>query len=119
MENTFVYDIVVLKRVLNFTIKNLKKDHHLSDNSTYGRSQRKKIRYVKWILNLIRNPVDFTYCEILDMIDLKIEARKKDLVNTLAKNQKETIEDSIKGLGWLRKIVESTSRLGFNDIIFS
>jgi hypothetical protein len=53
------------------------------------------------------------------MIDLKIEARKKDLVNTLAKNQKETIEDSIKGLGWLRKIVESTSRLGFNDIIFS
>jgi hypothetical protein len=119
MENTFIYDIVVLKRVLNFTIKNLKKDHHLSVDSRYGRSQRKKIRYVKWILNLIRNPSDLTYHELLDMIDLKIEARKKDLANTLAKNQKETIEDSIKSLGWLRNIIETTSKLGFNDIIFS
>ena len=119
MENTFVYDIVVLKRVLNFTIKNLKKDHHLSDDCTYGRSQRKKIRYVKWILNLVRNPSDFTYHELLNMIDLKIEARKKDLANALTKSQEETISDSIKSLQWLRKIVESTSRLGFNDIIFS
>ena len=53
------------------------------------------------------------------MIDLKIEARKKELANALTKSQEETISDSIKSLEWLRKIVESTSRLGFNDIIFS
>jgi hypothetical protein len=35
MENTFVYDLAVLKRVLYFTIKNLKKDKHLPDNSKY------------------------------------------------------------------------------------
>ena len=42
MENTFVYDIVVLKRVLNFTIKNLKKDHHLSDDCTVWSKSKEK-----------------------------------------------------------------------------
>ena len=119
MENAYVYNLAVLKRVLNITIKNLKKDHTLLEDSQYGRSIRKKIRYVKWILKLIKNPSDFTYHELLDIIDEKTEARKKDLLNEITNTQKETTEDSIKSLEWLRNIIESTSRLGFNDIVFS
>ena len=119
MENAYVYDLAVLKRVLNITIKNLKKDYHLFEDSQCGRSIRKKIRYIKWILKLIKNPSDFTYQELLDMIDEKIEARKKDLIHEITNSQKETTEDSIKSLEWLRNIIESTSRLGFSDIVFS
>ena len=53
------------------------------------------------------------------MIDLKTEAREKDLVNTLGKNQKETIEDSIKSLAWLRNIIETSTKMGLRDIIFA
>jgi len=119
MANAYVYDLAVLKRVLNISIKNLKKDHTLLEDSPYGRSRRKKIRYIKWILKLIKNPSDFTYQELLDVIDEKTEARKKALLNEITSTQKETTEDSIKSLEWLRNIIESTSRLGFNDIVFS
>lgn len=48
MVNTYTYDnILVLKRVLNITIKNLKKDTHTPENSVQGRSNRKKIRYAR------------------------------------------------------------------------
>jgi hypothetical protein len=50
---------------------------------------------------------------------LKIEARRKDLSNAWIRNPKETINDSINSLRWLRNITETTSRMGFNDIIFS
>jgi hypothetical protein len=53
---------------------------------------------VRWILNLIKSECDFTYQEFLDTIDLKIEARKKDLAKAWIKNPKETIEDSINNL---------------------
>ena len=73
---------------------------------------------MRWILNLIKSEGDFTYQEFVD-IDLKIEARKKDLAKAWIKNPKETIDDSIKSLGWLRNIVDTTSKMVFNDIIFS
>jgi hypothetical protein len=120
MVNTYAYDnLLVLKRVLNIAVKNLKKDIHTSEDSAYGRSNRKKIRYVRWILNLIKSEDDFTYQEFLDTIDLKIEARKKDLAKAWIKNPKETIEDSINNLAWLRNIIETTRKREFNDIIFS
>lgn len=119
MENAYAYDLAVLKRVLNITIKNLKKDYPLLEDSPYGRSIRKKIRYIKWVLKLIKNPSDFTYQELLDIIDEKTKARKKDLINEITNSQKETTEDSIKSLEWLRNIVESTNKLGFSDIVFS
>ena len=120
MVNTYAYDnLLVLKRVLNIAVKNLKKDIHTSEDSAYGRSNRKKIRYVRWILNLIKSEDDFTHQELLDMINLKTEAREKDLVNTLGKNQKETIEDSIKSLAWLRNIIETSTKMGLRDIIFA
>ena len=117
MENACVYDnLLGLKRVLNITIKNLKKDIHTPENSVQGRSNRKKIRYVRWILNLIKSEGDYTYQEFLDTIDLKIEARKKDLAKAWIKNPKETIEDSINNLAWLRNIIETTRKREFNDI---
>ena len=124
MENAYAYDnLLVLKRVLNITIKNLKKDIQTREDSVRGRSNRKKIRYAKWILNLIKSESDgdfnFTHQELLDMIDLKTEAREKDLTHALGKNQKETIEDSIKSLAWLRNIIETTTKMGLSDIIFA
>ncbi|HEX7178132.1 MAG TPA: hypothetical protein VF220_00280 [Nitrososphaeraceae archaeon] len=60
MVNTYAYDnLLVLKRVLNIAVKNLKKDIHTPENSVQGRSNRKKIRYVRWILNLIKSEGDF------------------------------------------------------------
>jgi hypothetical protein len=50
---------------------------------------------------------------------LKIEARRKDLSNAWIRNPKETIDDSINSLRWLRNIIETTSRMGYDDIIFS
>lgn len=120
MENAYAYDnLLVLKRVLNINMKNLKKDIQTREDSVLGRSNRKKLRYLRWILDLIKSDGDFTYQELLDMIDLKTEAREKDLANALGKNQKETIEDSIKSLGWLRNIIETTRGMGFNDIVFA
>lgn len=85
MENTLAYeDLRVLKKVLNMTVKNLKKDTVNSENDVYNRNIRKKIRFVKWILDLIISG-DFTYQEIMDMIDLKTESRKKDRDNALGK----------------------------------
>lgn len=76
MENTLAYDdLRVLKKVLNMTVKNLKKDTVKSENDVYNRNIRKKIRFVKWILALIISG-DFTYQEIMDMIDLKTESRR-------------------------------------------
>jgi hypothetical protein len=57
--------------------------------------------------------------ELLDIIYLKIEARRKDLSNAWIRNPKETIDDSINNLRWLRNIIETTSRMGYDDIIFS
>ena len=120
MENVYAHDnLLVLKRVLNITIKNLRKDNHASEDSIRGRSNRKKIRYVKWILKLIKSEDDFTHQELLDMIDLKTEAREKDLANALGKNQKETIEDSIKSLAWLRNIIETSTKMGLRDTMFA
>jgi hypothetical protein len=53
------------------------------------------------------------------MIDIKTEVRKKDLANALGKNQKETMEDLIKSLAWLRNIIETTTKMGLKDIIFA
>jgi type IV secretory pathway ATPase VirB11/archaellum biosynthesis ATPase len=76
MENTLAYDdLRVLKKVLNMTVRNLKKDTVKSENDVYNRNIRKKIRFVKWILDLIISG-DFTYQEIMDMIDLKTESGK-------------------------------------------
>lgn len=80
MENTLAYDdLRVLKKVLNMTVKNLKKDTVNSENDVYNRNIRKKIRFVKWILDLIISG-DFTYHEIMDMIDLKTESRKRIVI---------------------------------------
>lgn len=69
MENTLAYDdLRVLKKVLNMTVKNLKKDTVNSENDVYNRNIRKKIRFVKWILDLIISG-DFTYHEIMDTIE--------------------------------------------------
>ncbi|HEX7178978.1 MAG TPA: hypothetical protein VF220_04570 [Nitrososphaeraceae archaeon] len=120
MENAYAYDnLLVLKRVLNINMKNLKKDIQTPEDSVLGRSNRKKLRYLRWILDLIKSDGDFTYQELLDIIDLKTEAREKDLANALGKNQKEIIEDSIKSLAWLRNIIETTRGMGFNDIVFA
>ena len=76
MKNTLAYDdLRVLKKVLNMTVRNLKKDSVKSENDVYNRNIRKKIRFVKWILDLIISG-DFTYQEIMDMIDLKTESGK-------------------------------------------
>ena len=81
MENVYAHDnLLVLKRVLNITIKNLRKDNHASDDSIRGRSNRKKIRYVKWILKLIKSEGDFTHQELLDMIDIKTDKLKRNLI---------------------------------------
>ena len=88
MVNAYAYDnLLVLKRVLNITIKNLKKGIHTTENSVQGRSNRKKIRYVKWILKLIKSEGDFTYQDFLDTIDLKTNARKKDLAKAWIKTK--------------------------------
>ena len=119
MEIAYAYDnLLVLKRVLNINIKNLK-DIQTPEDSVLGRSNRKKLRYLRWILDLIKSDGNFTYQEFLDMIDLKTEAREKDLANALGKNQKEIIEDSIKSLAWLRNIIGTTRGMGFNDIVFA
>lgn len=56
MENTLAYDgLGVLKKVLNMTVKNLKKDIVKSENDVYNQNIRKKIRFVKWILDLINS----------------------------------------------------------------
>ena len=40
MENVYAYDnLLVLKRVLNITIKNLRKDNHAPEDSVRGRSE--------------------------------------------------------------------------------
>ena len=81
MENVYAHDnLLVLKRVLNIAIKNLRKDNHASDDSIRGRSNRKKIRYVKWILKLIKSEGDFTHQELLDMIDIKTDKLKRNLI---------------------------------------
>ena len=110
MENVYAYENpLVLKKALNINIKNLRKDIHTSENSIDGRRNRKKIRYVKWILKLIKSERDFTYQELLEMVDLKTQAKKKDLNNALGKYQKANIEDSIKSMAWLRNMIEITS----------
>lgn len=116
MENTLAYDdLRVLKKVLNMTVKNLKKDTVNSENDVYNRNIRKKIRFVKWILDLIISG-DFTYQEIMDMIDLKTESRKKDRDNALGKSRKESIEDSINILAWIRNMITTTRVMSFTDI---
>ena len=105
-------DLGGLKRFLENQVKNLKNEIHQSHNPVFSKSIKKKIRFVEWILKLIKSDEDFTYQELLDMIDLKTEAKEKDLANALGNNQKETIEDSIKSLGWLRNIIETTRGMG-------
>ena len=119
MENAYAYDnLLVLKRVLNINMKNLKKDIQTREDSVLGRSNRKKLRYLRWILDLIKSDGDFTYQELLDIIDLKTESPGEKFANALGKNQKGTIEDSIKSLAWLRNIIGTTRGMGFNDIVF-
>ena len=116
MENALAYDDVgVLKKVLNMTVKNLKKDIVKSENDVYNQNIRKKIRFVKWTLDLI-NSGEFTYQEIMEMIDLKTESRKKDLDNALGKSRKESINDSINILAWIRNMITTTRVMSFTDI---
>lgn len=52
----------------------------------------------------------------MEMIDLKTESRKKDLDNALGKSRKESINDSINILAWIRNMITTTRVMSFTDI---
>ena len=63
-------DLKGLEKSLRHQVQSLNADLHPSHNPVYLRSIKKKIRYVKWILNVMKSD-SFTHQDLLDMIDSK------------------------------------------------
>ena len=72
-------DLKGLEKSLRHQVKTLNADLHPSHNPVYLRSVRKKIRFVKWILKVMKSN-SFTHQELLETIDIKTDKLKKNLI---------------------------------------
>jgi thiaminase len=70
------------------------------------------------ILIAIKSGENFTHQELLEMIDIKTDKLKKELIGAKTRTYTDRIYDSIQSLEWLRYLLTSTNRgaLGNLDI---
>lgn len=108
-------DLKGLENSLTHQVKSLNADLHPSHNPVYLRSIRKKIRFVKWILKVIKSD-GFTHQELLEMIDIKTDKLKKELDKARVRTHTDRGYDSIQSLEWLRYILTSANRGAFGNL---
>ena len=108
-------DLTGLEKSLRYQVQTLNADLHPSHNPVYLRSIKRKIRFVKWILKVMKSD-SFTHQDLLDMIDIKTDRLKKELDRAKTRTYTDRIYDSIQSLEWLRYLLTSTNRGAFGNL---
>jgi hypothetical protein len=102
-------DLEGLKTFLENQVKNLKNEIYPSHNPVFSKSIKKKIRFVEWILKLLKSN-EFTHAQLVEIIDIKMDKLKKELNRARVRTHTDRLYDSIQSLEWLRYVLSSTNR---------
>ena len=98
-------------RILEYNI-------HSSRDAVFNHSINQKIRFVMWIIKILKSNKNICYDLLIIMIETEIIILKRRLDDAIIERQGVKLFDSLQHLERLRKIVTRTHRKGFNDILF-
>jgi len=106
-----------LENCLTKYMKVFKREVSPSRNPVYNSSITKKVSFVKWILKTIKSNEIIPYETLIVMIDTEIIVYKRRLEKSSTKLLADRTHDAIQHLQWLRSLLTSTHRKGFNEIL--
>ena len=106
-----------LENCLTKYLKVFKREVSPSHNPVYNSSIIKKVSFVKWILNTIKSNEIIPYETLIVMIDTEIIIYKRRLEKARTGLLTDKTYDAIQHLQWLRSLLTSTHRKGFNEIL--
>ena len=106
-----------LQDCLNKYLKAFESDILHSDNPLNNGIIRRKIKFIKWILKEIKINEKISYETLITMVDTEIIIYKRKLQRASTRPTTFKVFDTIQNLEWLRNLLTSTHRRGFNDIL--
>jgi hypothetical protein len=78
---------------------------------------KRKIKFIKWVLKEIKSNEKISYETLIIMVDTEIIIYKRKLQRASTRPMTFKVFDAIQHLEWLRTLLSSTRRRGFNDIL--
>ena len=106
-----------LQNCLTNHLKIFEKEISPLHNPVYNSSINTKISFVKWILKTIKSDEKIPYETLVVMIDTEIIIYKTRLEKAKTRLITDKTYDAIQHLEWLRNLLASTHRSGFNEIL--
>jgi hypothetical protein len=107
-----------LQECLTKHLKIFENDFHPSHNPVYNAIIRRKIKFIKWILKAIETYPGIEFQVLVTMIDSEIIIYKEKLNHARTRPATDKAFDAIQHLEWLRNVLTSTHRSGFNGTVF-
>ena len=106
-----------LQDCLTKYLKTFENDIHSSHNPIYNAIINRKLKFIKWILKAIKSNENIPHEMLIIMVDTEIILYKRRLGRARTRPVTDKIFDAIQHLEWLRNLLTSTYRRGFNDIL--
>ena len=84
-------------------------------NPVYNGIIKRKIKFIKWILEVIKTYLDIEFQVLVTMIDSEIIIFKNKLDKARTRPMTDKAFDAIQHLEWLKNLLKSTHKNGFRE----